>query len=81
MKYLIILVSLFLMGCGTYPVYSTPKPNTGRVVNWSPNPNICHMNREFQGTYWYGCYFPKVGVPTSCGVKGWEKGFDYPYEY
>ena len=81
MKYIISILALALVGCGTYPVYSTPKPYTGSVVDWSPNPNINGVNGQFQGCYWYGSYFPKVGVPTSCGVKGWEKGFNYPYKY
>jgi hypothetical protein len=80
MKY-IILASLFLTGCVTYPqCYVSPNYNGG-VVNWKPNPNIGeNMNLQDQGVYWFGNYYLPLGNTWKCGPKGWEQGFDYPYQ-
>jgi hypothetical protein len=80
MKYIISILSLLLVGCSiNYPVYSTPKPYTGSVVNWSPNPDINGFNMEYEGCYVYGNYYVPLGSDQPCGPKGWNKGFDYPY--
>jgi len=85
MKKLLCLSSIFLMGCAVYPLgYKQYCRPPGPLVNWKPNQNVTRgcYNEEYNGDYFMGSYYPPYYNKVKYGgPKGWQRGFNYPYEY
>lgn len=84
LKILYPFISLFLFGCSVYPIGYKPYCRPGPVVNWKPNQDVTHgyYNEEYNGEYFMGNYYPPYYNKIKYrGPKGWQRGFNYPYEY
>lgn len=84
MKSLIYFCCLLFTGCSVYPLGYKPYNRPGPVVNWKPNQNVIRgcYNEEYNGEYFYDNYYPPYYNKVKYGgPKGWQRGFNYPYQY